>query len=36
VPKPSERFRHRSWRIFQQVLDPLAPARPLPTRRRQS
>ena len=34
VPVPTESFRRRAWRQFERALDPLAPPRPLPTRRR--
>jgi hypothetical protein len=34
LPVPSEPFRRRAWRHFQRALDPLAPPRPLPMRRR--
>jgi hypothetical protein len=34
LPVPSEPFRRRAWRQFQRALDPLAPPRPLPMRRR--
>jgi hypothetical protein len=34
VPAPTDSFRRRAWRQFQRALDPLAPPRPLPMRRR--
>jgi hypothetical protein len=34
LPSPTRKFRRRSWEHFQRALDPLAPPRPLPTRRR--
>jgi hypothetical protein len=34
LPVPTPTFRRRAWRQFQRMLDPLAPPRPLPTRRR--
>jgi hypothetical protein len=33
LPEPTQTFRRRAWRAFQRALDPLAPPRPLPTRR---
>jgi hypothetical protein len=34
TPSPSMRFRRRSWLAFQRALDPLAPPRRLPMKRR--
>jgi len=33
LPQPSLAFRRRAWLAFQRALDPLAPPRPLPSRR---
>jgi hypothetical protein len=33
LPEATQTFRRRAWRAFQRALDPLAPPRPLPTRR---
>ena len=33
-PAPTEQFRLRAWREFQKALDPLAPPKPLPRRKR--
>jgi hypothetical protein len=33
LPNPSTQFRRRAWLAFQRALDPLAPPRPLPTKR---
>jgi hypothetical protein len=30
LPSPTQRFRRRSWLVFQRALDPLAPPKPLP------
>jgi len=35
LPLPSMQFRRRAWREFQRALDPLAPPKPLPTRKPQ-
>jgi len=35
LPAPTAPFRQRAWRQFQRALDPLAPPRPLPVRRRE-
>jgi hypothetical protein len=34
LPAPTEQFRLRAWREFQKALDPLAPPKPLPQRKR--
>ena len=34
LPKPTAQFRRRAWLLFQRALDPLAPPRPLPTKKR--
>jgi hypothetical protein len=34
VPRPSASYRRRAWATFQQALDPLAPLKPPPTRKR--
>jgi hypothetical protein len=34
IPTPSMSFRRRAWLLFQRALDPLAPPRPLPMKRR--
>ena len=34
IPAPTEQFRLRAWREFQKALDPLAPPKPLPQRKR--
>jgi hypothetical protein len=36
VPSPSASYRRRAWIEFQRALDPLAPAKPLARRRRDS
>ena len=33
LPAPTEQFRLRAWREFQRALDPLAPPKPLPTKK---
>ena len=33
LPVPSMQFRRRAWLAFQRALDPLGPAKPLPTKR---
>jgi hypothetical protein len=35
LPTPSMQFRRRAWIQFQRALDPLAPPKPLPTRKPQ-
>jgi hypothetical protein len=34
VPTPTMQFRRRAWLLFQRALDPLAPPKPLPMKRR--
>jgi len=34
LPTPTMRFRRGAWLLFQRALDPLAPPKPLPMRRR--
>jgi hypothetical protein len=34
LPTPTAQFRRRAWLLFQRALDPLAPPRPLPTKKR--
>jgi len=34
APTPSMQFRRRAWLQFQRALDPLAPPKPLPMKRR--
>ena len=33
LPAPTASYRRRAWVQFQRALDPLAPIKPLPTRR---
>jgi hypothetical protein len=33
LPTPSMSFRRKAWLEFQRALDPLAPPKPLPTKR---
>jgi hypothetical protein len=33
LPTPTGQFRRRAWLLFQRALDPLAPPRPLPTKK---
>jgi hypothetical protein len=33
LPSPTMQFRRRAWLHFQRALDPLAPPKPLPTKR---
>jgi hypothetical protein len=34
LPSPTMQFRRRAWLAFQRTLDPLAPPKPLPMKRR--
>jgi hypothetical protein len=34
MPSPTMQFRRRAWLAFQRALDPLAPPKPLPIKRR--
>jgi hypothetical protein len=34
LPRPTTQFRWRAWLAFQRALDPLAPPKPLPLKRR--
>jgi hypothetical protein len=34
LPSPTTQFRRRAWLLFQRALDPLAPPKRLPMRRR--
>jgi hypothetical protein len=33
LPSPTTQFRRRAWLAFQRALDPLAPPKPLPTKK---
>jgi hypothetical protein len=35
LPSPTTQFRRRAWLAFQRALDPLAPPKPLPTKKLQ-
>jgi hypothetical protein len=34
LPRPSASYRRRAWATFQRALDPLAPLKPPPTKKR--